>query len=324
MTLRVKMTETRNAGSGSFHVSGQEYDIEYATARLYLHHDWATYVSGEIVPNAGVPVLASTNLTGKITATAGGVEIPLAQVHPAYFCHLNAATLTADDGTWYDASGAGNNASRGANLSIAQMAAVGGYATVVAPVTGTLDSVLHLPSLNFDFNAGEALLIYWRGKMAAPAAQVNLMGDSESNFRNGFKLRIATSGKVDLAMYSATGPTNLFGPAGTANLADGAAHDFAVLIDGSAKTLNRWEDGVLVGTTAAFGASGCDTTNTNDFMLGAGYKVPTNATGIAASTRCMAMLRWGAAWTKPTAAQVTTAVQRLRSNPSRLLTASDL
>lgn len=270
-------------------------------------------------------VSTKTNpLTGGVELSAGGADVPSAQVHPAYFCHLFAGNLTADDGTIYDQSGAGNNATRGANLSIAQMAAAAGYATTVAPVTGALDSVLHLPSLNFNFNAGEALLIYWRGKMAAPGALVNLMGDTESNFRNGLKLRVGTNGKIDLAMYSATGPVSVFGPAGVGAVADGTVHDFAVLINGADKTLNRWEDGVLVGTTNGFGAAGCDTTNTNQWIIGGAYQAPTNATGIAASTRMLAMLRWGSAWDKPTPAKVTTALQRLRANPSRLLTVSDL
>ena len=263
-------------------------------------------------------------LTGGINFSANNTTIPVGLIHPAYFCHLDGRNLTPDDGSFLDSSGAGNNATRGANLSIAQMATAAGYATTIAPVTGTLDSVLHIPALNFDWDAGEVLLIYWRGKMAAPAAHVNLMGDTESNFRNGLKIRVGTNGKLDTALYSSVGPISVFGPAGVGVIADGTIHDFAYLYDGANKKLYRWEDGVLVGIVNGFGAAGCDTTNMNDWMVGAAYKSPTNATGIAASTRNLVMMRWGASTLKPDPADVTTAIQRLRANPGRLLTVSDL
>ena len=274
--------------------------------------------------NTPTPVFATKDLTGRMTASAGGVDflsaagVTLNTIHPAYICHLYAGNLTADDSKFIDSTGQ-NDGVRGANLSIAQMGANAGYATAIGPLTGSLDSVIHLPITGFDFNSGEALLFYWRGKAAAPAAQRTIMGDMQ--YAYGIKTRIDTSGYVDMMMYGAGGSFQVGTSSNT--VADGTVHDFAFFVDGRNKRVYKWVDGSLALTATSYAAASGDAKSLLNWNIGCSAGL-LDQTGVNCSTRLFAMLRWGATSALPDVTALTTAIQRLRANPGRLLTVSDL
>ena len=67
MTIRVLMLEDRASGASTTYAKGSQYDLPEATAALYIHNRWATYVSGDLVPNDAVPVSAQIDpVTGEI------------------------------------------------------------------------------------------------------------------------------------------------------------------------------------------------------------------------------------------------------------------
>ena len=67
MTIRVLMLEDRASGASTTYAKGSQYDLPEATAALYIHNRWATYVSGDLVPNDAVPVSAQIDpVTGGI------------------------------------------------------------------------------------------------------------------------------------------------------------------------------------------------------------------------------------------------------------------
>lgn len=76
MTIRVLMLEDRASGASTTYAKGSQYDLPEATAALFLHNRWATYVSGDLVPNDPVPVGAQIDpVTGGITVSAAGRDI---------------------------------------------------------------------------------------------------------------------------------------------------------------------------------------------------------------------------------------------------------
>ncbi|MBN9133436.1 MAG: hypothetical protein J0H48_08745, partial [Nitrosospira multiformis] len=65
--------------------------------------------------------------------------------HPYYHFHGFTGNQVANDDKFYDLTGI-NHASRGVNLSIAQLwAPNSGYASTIDPATGATDSVLRIP-----------------------------------------------------------------------------------------------------------------------------------------------------------------------------------
>ena len=81
-----------------------------------------------------------------------------------YFFHGYAGDQLSTDTKFYDKSGAGNDGSLGANLSVGNAWANPGFISTINPVGGSTDSVIRLPNLNFDYNAGEKQAMYWLGK----------------------------------------------------------------------------------------------------------------------------------------------------------------
>ena len=88
------MLEDRASGASTTYAKGSQYDLPEATAALFLHNRWATYVSGDLVPNDPVPVGAQVDpLTGGISFSAGGTDMVALGLSKAY-----AARLTNEHG----------------------------------------------------------------------------------------------------------------------------------------------------------------------------------------------------------------------------------
>lgn len=247
-------------------------------------------------------------------------------VHPNLWCDLSAANLCADDGAVLDGSGNARHAVRGIALPTATMNAAAGYFATAkgsGAVQSTLDTALHLPSINLDYDGGESALIVVTFKAALPAADESMLGNAASSSSNGFRLRIRTTGYCDVGMYSATGSVSSLSGNGLTVLVDGSIHQFAVLINGQTKYRSMWEDGVLTRGNIAQLAT-CDTRESAGLHLGATQLNPSSAANTSAiSFRRVTIFRWGPTETVPDAADITTVVQRLRNNPTRLTLQGD-
>lgn len=259
-------------------------------------------------------------LTGRIEIFGpNGEQIPMSIVHPAYHTHLYAGNITTDDPYVPDSSGAQNHGVRGANLSIAQMGAAAGYASAVAPVTGALDSVIHVPKTDFDYTAGESLFLYWRGKAAPPAAERNLMGDYINPY--GFRVRVDAAGVCDLIMYGSGGSAS----SGWGHvIADNTLHDIAWYLDGKNRIAYKFYDGALVLTQPNYGLTVGNAVAPNPITIGCNANRANN-TGMACATRAFVVMRWAAEITEhPTGLDALGAITKLRASPGRLLTTSDI
>lgn len=266
-----------------------------------------------------------TTLSSDVTA-----QNALRNIHPCYFFHGFAMNQMAGDSVFFDLTGCGNHAVRGANLSDANMFATAGYVSTVDPTTGVLDSCLRIPNLNFDYNAGEKLFIYWRGIATAEGAEAAILGDGTATTtgNHGVQIRVMTTGKVYIVLYGADAKV---GVASSATAFDGTSpHDFAFLMDGQNQQYGMWVDGVMdpsfIGNYGPFNLGfSFDTKNSNTFNIGSAAKAPGTATapqsGIACKTRSLVMIRMPASYPSPSVAQITTAISFLRANPGKLLLA---
>ncbi len=236
-------------------------------------------------------VKANVNqLTGGIDSlTSGGVSIPLNTVHAAYWCHLySGGLIPTDDVVFTDTSGNSNHGVRGANLSPAQMWATANYCSSLGPVTGALDSTISVPETGFDYDSGETLFVFWRGKAAAPSGTRALMGDMQ--YQYGLKFSVNSSGYVDYIMYGAG--SNTSGGTSSHVVADGGVHDFAFLIDGTNKKSVKWVDGALVLTQTEFGLTSGNAVSLRRFNIGC-YAGLLNNLGMNCSTRTFVIMKWG-------------------------------
>lgn len=265
----------------------------------------------------------SGDATIEIGADTGG-EAATA-IHPYYHFHGFAGTQAADDDKFYDLSGV-NHATRGANLSVSQLWATAGYASTVDSASGAVDSVLRIPSLNFDYAAGEKLIIWWLGKASPEATNYTLIGDGESSSLRGIEVRVKTNGKMDIVLF---GATSGYSSDTTGTPFDGNLHSIGVAWNGEDRTHAMWvDDEVSYGGGVGYGSFGStsyDTKTSNTLNIGMAHAAP-GATWEAGAvrTRALVVIRLPASYTMPTASAVTSVFQQLRSNPGKLVLASAL
>ena len=255
-----------------------------------------------------------------------GVASPnLQAVHPYYHFHGFAGDQIADDAVFYDKA-AGNHAVPGANLSKSQLwTTAAGYASTIEPVGGSTDSVLRIPSINFDYAGGEKLIIWMLGKWTPEGSTASMLGDGSSTSLRGWRVLVPTTGKVQIVL---DGASSLFSGSTTAVAFDGALHSFAVVVDGAAKKYAMWVDEVVDAALFSGGygvlSSGtdADTKTANTVNIGSTTASPGGTAGIATSTRALAILRLPSTYTVPAIATMTAAFNQLRANPGKLLLAS--
>jgi len=248
--------------------------------------------------------------------------LSLAEKNRYYHFHGAASVQCADDPVFFDLSGT-NNGVFGTNLSVANAWANTGYISTVDPVGGSTDSVIRIPSLNYDYDGGEKLIVWWRGKATAEGSDVTFMGDSYGTAVPGVRVRARSTGKLDVVCYG--GGVGRFSPVSTATVFDGAIRDFGFVIDGAARKYGVWVDGVFDaafgGSLGNMGAGSADTRTSNTWQIGAGSAAPGGTDGIATRTRGLVIIRLPASRALPTVGDLTTIFKQLRANPSALILA---
>lgn len=277
-------------------------------------------VVSEVNPLTGGSIIYGASGAPLFEVSASG-KLPN-EIHPRHYCHLYAGDQLADDGIVYDQSGALAHATRGANLSVANMWSTAGYFSTDNPVSGTPDSGLILPPLNFDYNGGEELLLVWLGKVTAEAAAATMLADSPNSAgQNGFRLRVQSTGKFSFWLQE-NGSTNAWAAGdSSAALGDGTLRHYAILVSGKRKQYWTWEDGVAVVTAGAVKAgASIDTRTSSNVYIGKDASASgVEAIGIPTKTRALTMLRFSASDPQVDVAKAFAVVKALRASPGQLV-----
>ena len=241
--------------------------------------------------------------------------------HPRYHFHGYAGDQIVGDGKFFDRTALGNHGVRGANLSDAQLFANAGYVSTIDPAGGATDSVIRLPNLNFNYDGGEKLIIWWLGKITAEGSSQEWMGDGSSATYPGLALRLNTNGTIQPYIRSAA--ASYFGSSTSSNVGNGTLQSWALAIDGTGKQYAQWVndalDGAWVGGFLSWnGGNPSDSRNANTFNIGCAVPaVGVSTNGTAVQTRALAILRLSATDVMPTAATLTNTFKQLRANPSK-------
>lgn len=256
-----------------------------------------------------------------------GAASDMATPHSSYFFHGFAGDQILGDPAFYDISGNIKDAVPGEHLANADLWATAGYASTLNPATNTEDSVLRLPNLNYDYNIGQKLIVFWLGHVDAEGAAAEMMGDGTSTSGAGVALRINTNGTHQLVLSDGTNQT--FSGSSSVAVADGTLKALAFALDGSARKYCLWSEDsdrmVLPFNQVADYAtldSGNprDTSNPNTWNIGcARPKSAVSAAGIVTLTRALVILRLDASATMPSVARLTQVFTALRRAPSHLI-----
>ena len=250
----------------------------------------------------------------------------IAGANSNYFFHGFAGAQIAGDAKFYDISGAGNDGSFGANLSNANAWANAGYVTTVNPAGGSTDSVIRIPALNFDYNGGEKLIMWWLGKATPEGSAVSLLGDGFNTTYPGVRIRCNTAGTLQIVAHDASASSFSSTPSEVAF--DGNLHSFAAVLDGQAKKFGIWVDEAYVaslgGAYATFDSGNArDTRTSNTFNIGTSVPAAAASTeGMVCQTRAFVVLKLSAAKAMPSIATLTPVFQALRRNPAKRILAS--
>jgi len=264
---------------------------------------------------------AAGNVIGLNNPSSGGL-IPLsAAVSPFYHFHGFAGNQLAGDPKFFDLA-AGNHGVFGANLSNSAAWSNAGYVSTVDPAAGVTDSVIRIPSLNFDYSGGEKLIVWWLGAATPEGADVTLMGDGSNTTagNQGVRIRMTTAGKLSNVLYGQG--NSAFSGTTTGAPFDGSLHSFSVMFDGATKKYGMWVDDVLdasIPNSYAQLAAGVDvdTRTTNTFNIGASSRSPGGTEGSAVKTRALVILRLPAAKSVPLASELTSLFTALRANAGK-------
>ncbi|SDZ86124.1 hypothetical protein [Nitrosospira multiformis] len=238
--------------------------------------------------------------------------------HPYYHFHGFTGKQVTDDEKFYDLTGI-NHASRGVNLSVAQLwTPNSGYASTVDPATGATDSVLRIPNLNYDYAGGEKLIIWWLGKVTAETIPTPMMGDGygTSPGQRGINILLQTNGRVGFVL---SGATEVYSSNGHKSIS-GGLHSFGIAISGGGQGGQHgiWVDEEYSLSEGSYTplTGGIDTRNSNTFNIGTSYPAPArSSSGIATATRALVILRLPASYPMPSVKTLTSVFQQLRSNP---------
>ncbi len=250
----------------------------------------------------------------------------IAGVNSSYYFHGYAGAQIVGDPKFYDISGAGNDGSFGAHLSNANAWANAGYVSTVNPTGGSTDSVIRMPALNFDYNAGEKIIMWWLGKCTPEGSSVSLLGDGFNATYPGMRIRCNTAGTLQIIAVDTSGSG--FSSTPSEVPFDGNLHSFAVVLDGQAKKFGIWVDETyaasLGGAYTTFdGGNARDTRTSNTFNIGTSVPAVAGSTeGVACQTRAFVLLKLPAAKTIPSIATLTPVFQALRRNPAKRILAS--
>jgi len=266
----------------------------------------------------------ATDSSGNVTGLVGpdGVALALPIVHSNCLFHGCARLHTSSDPSFMNMTG-GSDASFAASL-----ARTDAWASVANGFVATLNVAngnVAVPAPNFDYNAGEKLLVVWVGQMTPEGADTGIMGTSGASSLKGVRIRAKTTGELNFVLYDSVGPVSLFSNTTTSNAAGrpfvtGETHSFAVWIDGDARTHTIWVDEAINKASAVLGAAAdCDTLTSSPWNIGC---TTTGGTDCAVvNTSVFALFKWTAAQAAPDAADITEVLKQIRKNPTRLVLA---
>lgn len=271
---------------------------------------------------------AASSLTGAelVPIVQGGVNCSatvqqISGANSNYYTHIYAGQQLSTDTKAYDISGIGNDGTFGANLSVANAWTNAGYVSTVDPAGGATDSVIRMPNMNLDYNAGEILIGWWLGIITPEGAAVEFMGDGGfSTTYPGWGMRVSTTGKAQLKLADATN-TYFSGTTTATAFAAATVGSVGFAINGVGKNASIWVNEVLdVNATSLNSGNAIDTRNSNTVNMGT--TLPNSAastTGIATRTRALVLIRLPAGSSMPSSATLTSTFQALRRNPSKLV-----
>ena len=278
-----------------------------------------------VISGAGNVATVATDAAGEVVGlnnpSSGGL-IPLsAGVSTGYFVHAYAPNQVSTDNKFYDLL-AISDGGRGAYLSVAQLWANAGYASTLDPTGGVVDSGLAFPALDWNWNGGESLLIFWRGKITPEGANTSMMGQAYTNTQKGWQIRALATGQADLVFRAGDGATTVFATSipnvvGKIPFVSGEEHSFMLAMDGLNRIARWYVDGELA-TQAAVAAFDCRN-NTHATRLGSSAQTPTTADGLATQTKALAILKGRTGVALP--GNIDTLARRLHRSPYRLITA---
>ena len=258
--------------------------------------------------------------------TVGDAEAAnLDATHPYYHFHGFAGDQIAGDALFFDKA-AGNHAVPGVHLSNADLWATEGYASTIDPASGLTDSVLRIPPINFDYSAGEKLIVWMLGKWTPEGGDVGMIGDGSSTSLPGWQIRVRADGKVQPVLY---GTASGFGASSRIKPFDGTLKDFGVVFDGQNKKYCIWVNGSVDEAFESryltfFSGAEFNTKTTNTVNIGAASAAPGGTVGIATAVRACVILRLPASYAVPPLTSITAAFRQLRANPGKLLLARSL
>lgn len=276
---------------------------------------------GANVANGGMaPLTKDSSGNVKLMQDWDGGTYPLPAVHPNCLFQGCARVQTNIDPSFWNMAG-GSDASFAASLarSDAWASVSNGFIATLNVASGNIA----VPAPNFDYNAGEKLLVVWIGQMTPEASDTGIMGTSGSSSTKGVRIRAKSTGELNFVLYDSVGPVSLFSNTTTSDAAGrpfvaSEAHSFAVLINGAARTHTMWVDEAVNKASASLGSgAACDTLTSSPWNVGC---TTTGSTDCAVvNTAAFALFKWTATQTVPTAAAITEVLKQIRKNPARLV-----
>jgi hypothetical protein len=283
---------------------------------------WRYLGGGKWEPN-DVVRFTETSPGGVVRLSVGGETYDPLAISPYYHFHGFAGGQFAGDPKFFDLAGA-NHGIFGAHLSVSAAWANAGYVSTVDPATGALDSAIRMPALNFDYAAGEKLVVWWHGACTPEAAQVALIGDGVQNTIPGWRVRVDTTGKFNVGAHSPTRNDYTINSDGT--VFDGTPHSFAFVLDGQNRRVGMWSDEVYQSSfagqyTTFTNSTEVDTRTAATVNIGTANPAPGTTGGIAVRTRALVILRLPPSVALPSVQTMTDLFTQLRANPGRLIRA---
>lgn len=265
-------------------------------------------------------VTAQTNpLTGGIEkCESAGVNLNTIysdQITDGYHCHLWSGSSGNGDGVVPDISGSGRHGTFNTNMTKALAWTTPGFASTD---TGGAYRTFLIPVLNFDYAAGESLIVVWKGRGTAPTAYKGLLGDSNGSSESGIAVRVDSAGKIQSYISDGTGRFMDF----TANtvVEPTVTHTYALAIDGVARKYEQHEDAVVTRSLIAVGdgQTAYDCRSTKPLKLGTQSDFSAAADTIALQTQALVILRGRKGRGLPT--NYRQLMQNIARNPDRLVT----
>ena len=294
-------------------------------SQKFLTADQISFPSSDILNNLDITYVLNVYPYTRYISNGRYLITQNPSPHRRYFFHGCAALQTNQDSKFKDMV-AGNHGVFGANLSVANAWAnyAGGYISTADPAGGATDSVIRIPGPNYDYLAGEGLLLFWAGQITPEGADSSIMGTSHGTSANGLRIRCSTTGRLSFALHD-TAPTSLFSISTTDTVAgkpfvSGEYHTFAVWINGATRKCSFWVDGVInIDDQIISSSNPCNTLSSGTWNIGAASQSGGTTEGTAVKTYAFAGLKFPATDVLPVPSDITAIAFAFNNDPSKLI-----